>query len=209
MGVWAATMILRIQRKPGVEETGIGALTLIELILVMALLVVAFALLAPSLGNYFRGRTLDSEARRFLSLSRYARSRAVSEGVPMVLWLDPAQRAYGLVEEYSYSVRDEKAVSYSLETDIEFQLDVDPRGGQSTQPLPAMPAGVSPGGNAVAIRFQPDGFISEDSPSNFWLRERERPGRAQEEARSTIWITQDRSRVSYEIQTNRLAFVRR
>lgn len=201
-------MILRIQRKPGVEETGIGAFTLIELILVMALLVVAFALLAPSLGNFFRGRTLDSEARRFLSLCRYARSRAVSEGVPMVLWLDPAQGAYGLAEEYSYSARDEKAVRYSLETDIEFQLDADQRSGQSIQPLPTMPTGLSPGGNAVGIRFQPDGFISADSLSNFWLRERERPGR-DNESLSTIWITQDRSRVHYEIQTNHVAFVRR
>ena len=117
MGVWAAMMILPIGQRPGADVRGLRALTLIELILVMALLVVVIALLAPTLGNFFRGRTLESEARRFVALSHYARSRAVSEGVPMVLWLDPVQKAYGLVEEFSYSARDEKAVK-ELQVDI-------------------------------------------------------------------------------------------
>ena len=39
------------------------AFTLIELILVMALLVIVMAVSAPALSNFFRGRTLDSEAR--------------------------------------------------------------------------------------------------------------------------------------------------
>src|SRR5262249_9004612 len=37
--------------------------TLIELILVMALLTVAVSVTAPALSNFFRGRALDSEAR--------------------------------------------------------------------------------------------------------------------------------------------------
>src|SRR5437667_3469223 len=61
------------------------AFTLIELILVMALLVIVMAVSAPALSNFFRGRTLDSEARCFMSLTRYGQSRAVSEGIPMVL----------------------------------------------------------------------------------------------------------------------------
>ncbi len=201
-------MILLIGRKRGGEATGTRALTLIELILVMAVMVIAFALLAPSLGNFFRGRTLDSEARRFLSLSRYARSRAVSEGVPMVLWLDPSQRAYGLAEEFSYSAQDEKALRYQLATDVELELELDQRARSSSQPLPTMPWGLSPGGNAVAIRFQPDGFISEESPLGLWLRQRERPGSGNG-PRPALWITQDPNRVRYEIQTNHLAFVRR
>lgn len=136
-------MILLTGRKRGVEEFGARALTLIELILVMAVMVIAFALLAPSLGNFFRGRTLDSEARRFLSLSRYARSRAVSEGVPMVLWLDPSQHAYGLAEEFSYSAQDEKAVRYQLATDVELELEVDPRARPPRNHCPPCP-GVSP-----------------------------------------------------------------
>src|SRR5262249_21799177 len=73
--------------------------TLIELMLVMALLAVVLAVSAPSLSKFFKGRTLDSEARRFVSLTRYGQSRAVSEGVPMMLWIDPKERTYGLQEE--------------------------------------------------------------------------------------------------------------
>ena len=39
-----------------------GGFTLIELVLVMALLVVAISVTAPVLSRFFRGRTLDSEA---------------------------------------------------------------------------------------------------------------------------------------------------
>ena len=44
--------------------------TLIELVLVMTLLIVVISFSAPSLGKFFRGRALDGEARRLLSLSR-------------------------------------------------------------------------------------------------------------------------------------------
>ena len=65
-----------------------NAFTLIELILVMAMLLIVLGIAFPSLKRFFRGRNLDSEARRFLSLTQYGQSRAVSEGFPMVLWID-------------------------------------------------------------------------------------------------------------------------
>ena len=66
--------------------------TLIELMLVLTLLLIVIGVAFPSLQHFFRGRNLDSEARRFLSLTRYGQSRAVSEGVPMVLWIDARNR---------------------------------------------------------------------------------------------------------------------
>ena len=86
------------------------AITLIELTLVMALLLIVFGVALPSLKGFFRGRSLDSEARRFLSLTRYGQSRAVSEGVPMILWMRPRQGTYGLEQEPGYSEVDRKAV---------------------------------------------------------------------------------------------------
>src|SRR2546426_11590252 len=44
--------------------------TLIELILVMTVLTIAVSITAPALANFFRGRSLDSEARRLLALTR-------------------------------------------------------------------------------------------------------------------------------------------
>src|SRR5512143_2179039 len=67
------------------------AFTLIELILVMALLTIVISLTAPKLSRFFHGRTLDSEARRLLALTRSGQSRAVSEGLPMDLWVDAKQ----------------------------------------------------------------------------------------------------------------------
>jgi prepilin-type N-terminal cleavage/methylation domain-containing protein len=75
------------------------AFTLIELILVMTLLVVAVSMIAPKLSGFIRGRALDSEANRLLALAHAGQSRAVSEGMPMVLWFDQPNGTYGLEEE--------------------------------------------------------------------------------------------------------------
>src|SRR5215510_12544423 len=94
------------------------AFTLIELILVMTILTIAVSLTAPALANFFRGRTLDSEARKLLSLTRLGQSRAVSEGIPMQLWLDAVDGKYGLEAEPSYEETDPKAVEISLDSGL-------------------------------------------------------------------------------------------
>src|SRR5438067_839751 len=76
-------------KKPAGRRRSQGqGFTLIELILVMTVLVIAVSITAPALSSFFRARTLDSEARRLLSLTRHGQSRAVAEGVPMELWID-------------------------------------------------------------------------------------------------------------------------
>src|SRR5262245_26935387 len=95
-------------RKSKIENRKSKAFTLIELILVMALLLIVAGVTFPSLRNFFQGRSLDSEARRFLSLTRYAQSRAISEGMPMVLWLDAREGTYGLQAETGYVDSDNK-----------------------------------------------------------------------------------------------------
>lgn len=201
-------MTSRTGHRTNAERSGAAGFTLIELILVMALMLIVIAVIAPSLSNFFRGRNLDSESRRFLALTRYARSRAVSEGVPMLLWLDPDRRTYGLTEEYGFGQRDEKAVTYQLEPDVEVQLDR--RGLPSTQSSQPLPATLALGVGAFSIRFQPDGFVSEASPQSLWFKEREREGASRAAGeRNIVWVTQTQNRVSYEIQTNNAAFVRR
>src|SRR5436305_6369144 len=58
-----------------------SAFTLMELILVMTVLAIAVSITAPALSNFLRGRTLDSEARRLLSLTRHGQSRVVAAGM--------------------------------------------------------------------------------------------------------------------------------
>ena len=170
--------------------------TLIELILVMALLTIVLSVGAPALARFFRGRTLDSEARRFLSLTRYGQSRAVSEGVPMVLWIDAKQGLYGLEAEVGYLDEDRKALEFMLHEDLLVeveQAEVRPLSSQWNRPTRRADS-------LPEIRFTPDGFISETSPDAVLIREGEE---------RAVWIAQSRNRLHYEMQTNHLHYTRR
>jgi len=178
--------------KPRKTEARHFAFTLVELILVMALLTIVIAVAAPSLANFFRGRTLDSEARRFVSLTRYGQSRAVSEGVPMVLWMDTKLGTYGLREETGYSDQDAKSVEFVLGQDLHLMVaDLPATSGL----LAAVRRTQQADPNVPTLRFQPDGFIDETSPQSVEIREGDR---------DSVWITQSRNRLNYEIHTNAL-----
>lgn len=190
--------------------------TLIELILVMAMLLTVLSLAAPSLARFFRGRGLDSEAHRFLALIRYAQQRAVSEGVPMVVWLDPEQRLYGLEAESSYLERDDLAVEFRVDEKVEVEAELPPTSNLltefmdlSTQLAPSLDLTPETERSTavkdlVWFRFNPDGFITENLPR--WvefreLREQGNPAR--------LWVAQSLNRLSYEIWTNQPALLRR
>src|SRR6266850_2245748 len=72
------------------------AFTLVELILVMAVLTIAISISAPALSHFFRGRSLDSQARMLVALTRHGQSRAVSEGLPIEMWMDAQKSQIGM-----------------------------------------------------------------------------------------------------------------
>jgi type II secretion system protein H len=163
------------------------AFTLIELMLVMTMLLIVLAVAFPSLRGFFRGRNLDSEARRVLALTRYGQSRAVAEGVPMVLWIDAKQRTFGLQAAAGYFDRDDRAVEFALDEDLRLEATlpmVTYTTGQWNEPAPVA-------GSLPMIRFLPDGFISESSPEQIVLTERDN---------HAIAVVQSANRLSYEIQ---------
>ena len=169
--------------------------TLIEMVLVMAMLVVVIGIAFPSLSNFFRGRNLDSEARRFVSLARYAQTRAVSEGIPMVLWVDARRNVYGLEVQPGYTTEDANAVEFDVDKDVQVEVHTSvatSRAPAAQQTLPGL-------GNVPMIRFLPSGFIGENSPTYFVFRQGDD---------DAIWIAQNANRLSYEIQTNTF-YVRR
>ena len=176
-----------------------GGFTLVELICVMALLTIVMSLTSPSLAHFFRGRSLDSEARRFLGLTRHGQSRAVSEGVPMVLWLDPEQGAYGLKAEMTYTEEDDKAVDFELAKDLKMEVQLPMTG------LESIPWKITTevAGNRPAIRFTPDGFMGDNSPDYIIFSQ------VHEGEEDEMWIGQSRNRLNYEIQTNILQTARR
>ena len=191
-------MILRIgNNRPGSSPPGRwSGFTLVELMLVMALLVIMLGFVAPSLSRFFRGRNLDSEARRILALTRYGQSRAVSEGVPMLLWLDPKLGTYGLKAQTGYTDRDQKAVEYTLATDLQMEVQMPTKLQTNMWTMAPQQTRL----NQPTICFLPDGFISASSPDRILLRETR--------ANDAVWIGATANHLAYEIQTNQYLFAR-
>ena len=182
-------------------QTNRRGFTLIELILVMALLTVVISLTAPRLSRFFHGRTLDSEARRLLALTRSGQSRAVSEGVPMDLWVNAPEGTFGLEAEHTYEAEDSKAVDFTLDSGL--QLEVVTRAvarpalTMSQNRLATSGTASTPRVNLVhadlpTIRFLPDGSISESSPQKLHLASSDG---------GSLWLAQARDGLSYEIQS--------
>ena len=136
----------------------------------LALLAITAVFVTASMGPFFRGRALGFEARRLLSLTHYAQSRAVAEGIPVVLWVNPADSTYGLTIQASFSDSegDLRAVKYTTEAGLTLET---PQGvvaavsEQDDEKLGIMTEGLS------VIRFTPDGFFDESSVSKITIRQ--------------------------------------
>jgi Tfp pilus assembly protein FimT len=137
------------------------AFTLIELILIMALLVIITSVALPTMSKFVRGRALDSEARRLMSLMHAAQSRAVSESMPMMLWIDEPNNAYGMEAETSGQNGDPKAEKLAVDSVLKIGVV---SGGAGT-------GGQSTFQNLPAIKFLPDGTVDETSPPTVALQD--------------------------------------
>lgn len=165
----------------------------------MTLLIVVIALISPNLSGFFRGRTVDSEAHRFLALTLYGQSRAVSEGAPMLVWIDPDEKTYGLLSESAQAGEDPGAREYRIDRDVRIQVQTLARRNNATTRLPT---NLRLGRNASVIRLQPDGFITETSPVAVSFRTEPRAGERDDPTRNVVWVGQSRNRLNYELQTN-------
>jgi type II secretion system protein H len=185
MAALEAMMIFAI----GTPRDNRAAFTLIELILVMTIIIMAVAVIFPSMEGFARGRNLDNEARQFLSLTRYGQSRAISEGIPVELWINPRQETYGLQALASYSESQTNPMVFAVDKTVQIAVSAPPtvltRSNYWTQA--SGHAGV-----LTRIRFQPDGFISDTSPENIFFREQGGAGE--------IWIAETPTHLRYEIQ---------
>jgi prepilin-type N-terminal cleavage/methylation domain-containing protein len=174
-----------------------GAFTLIELMLVMAILTIAVSITAPALSHFFRGRSLDSQARMLLALTRHGQSRAVSEGLPMELWFDAPNSKIGLEAEPSYDPVDPKEMEFTLENNVQITIlsvaaKAGPTSGVTASPTTSTSAKVlSRHSGLPRIRFMPDGSLDEDSPMVLQLTSNEG---------DSMWITQSKSRLNYEVR---------
>jgi len=177
-----------------------AAFTLIELILVMAILTMAVSIAAPTLSRFFRARALDSEARRLLALTRNGQSRAVSEGLPMDLWVNADQGRFGLEAEPSYDNNDPRKVDLQLETGLQIKIEIGAVSASTNSGNPGQVQSVASKPRTMlvqpglpTIRFMPDGSIADTSPQMLCLVGRDG---------SALWLKQTRNRLTYEIKSN-------
>jgi type II secretion system protein H len=155
------------------------AFTLVELILVLALLVIATSLTAPALSNFVRGRALDSEARRLAALMHAGQSRAVSEGAAIMLWIDEKAGNYGLEAETSGQNGDAKAENLTVDSTL--AIAVQNIGVATPVTFKDFPA----------IKFLADGTVDEDSPQLLKLTD---------SAGFSRWLSLNSGRTGYDIR---------
>jgi prepilin-type N-terminal cleavage/methylation domain-containing protein len=134
----------------------VSGFTLIELIIVMALLAIFMALAIPSLGPSMRQRNLESEAARLLAATEYARDEAISQGVPMTVWIDPEGRRFGVEPKVGFVGDDTRIREFSVDPDIGFEIE----------------KGVIKRGIVEAMEFAPDGTPALTNVPSVVLKDR-------------------------------------
>jgi type II secretion system protein H len=131
--------------------------TLLELMVVLALLAIAGALIAPNLRGMAQGRGVEEESRRLLTVLRHARDLAVSRGERVVLTVDDDGRRYGLREGTSAQER----FVYTTTGSLVIRTEDVSRGVSSRSST----ASISP----IRIGWWPDGTLDENAPATIFL----------------------------------------
>lgn len=124
------------------------AFTLVELILVMAILATILAFSAPLLSRSFKQRGLEEDAMQLLALTEYARDEAVSQGVPMMVWINPQTGSFGVQAKDGYEGDAGREKTYQLKPDHRFDLSEAP---------------TDRAGMVDAADFDPSGMLAEES----------------------------------------------
>ena len=153
--------------------------TLIELIIVMAVLVVLLAVVAPSISATMRGRVLDEQGTRLLALTEYSRDEAASQGVPVVVWVDPGSGRFGMDVKAGFTDAALRAKEYTLPADFSFD------------PVAGAQASKTGGHGFDVAEFEPDGTMDAASVGSVRIANRLRT--------NGISIAQTRDGYGYEV----------
>lgn len=151
------------------------AFTLVELILVMAILATILAFSAPLLSRSFKQRGLDEDALQLLAVTEYARDEAVSQGVPMMVWINPQSGSFGVQAKDGYEGDATREKTYWLKQGSRFDLSQAP---------------TNRSGVADAADFDPSGSLVEGGLSEISIADR---------SNNTVTVAQTDDGESYQI----------
>ena len=153
------------------------AFTLVEMILVMALLCVIVGLATPALTRSMRSRTLGQEAARLLGVIDYARDEAASQGVPMDVWVDSQSGTYGARVKTGYEDAATLPKDFKLERGLMFSTV------GTKKPLVD---------GTFAVEVAPDGTLDPSSQQDIRVED--------EQSHEGLDVVQDNVGWGYEIQ---------
>jgi len=91
---------------------------------------------------------MEQEATQLLAATEYARSEAISQGVPMSVWIDPATGSFGVRASDGFDGDNTREKAYALHTDLRF----DSVEGVANQD-----------GHRVIALFEPEGTLDPES----------------------------------------------
>ena len=115
-----------------------------------------------------------------MALLHAGQSRAVSEGMPMLFWIDEKNSTYGLEAETVGQKGDAQAENLSVDATLQIAVK---GGAGSLTTLRTLPA----------IRLLADGTVDEKSPSTVQLTD---------SAGVSLWLAVTRTRTGYEIKNS-------
>jgi type II secretion system protein H len=116
--------------------------TLVELILVLVVMATIMALAAPTLGRSMRDKHLKQEGLRILAATELCRSQAIATGVPMTLWFDQTQGAFGVQPKTGFDAPATTTRDFSLPEELWIDSITSAHGGSSSE---------------TSVEFAPDG----------------------------------------------------
>ena len=135
------------------EKRRTSGFTLVELIVVMGLLAAVLAMVAPTLSRSMRQRNLDNEAARFHAATEYARNEAVSQGIPMIVWLDPEGLSFGVEAKQGFEGDEARAREFELHDDIHLESDEKKKTNNVIVAMEFAPDGSPEASNLEEVRF--------------------------------------------------------
>jgi type II secretory pathway pseudopilin PulG len=147
---------------------------LLELIVVMVILAIMLALVAPSLSSSLRAHHLEEAGVQLLAVTEYGRDQAISQGVPVDVWVNPANGQYGAYPKPGFPGDPGRSKQYTLEPDLHF----DATGSIGGQVL-------------IAAEFEPDGTLDPSATPKLRIVDR---------WNGSVSVTETADGYGYEVQ---------